>query len=242
MQGAKLVPHLPNGKLEASLRDGTRVAIDLYTAATLPKRIKTWVWDLYEKNMKQLFTFSSEGFDPTEKRKELFHSDSRILVLRSLGQEPSLPSSSEDLVGFSIFRFDTEETAHETRLADVVYCYELQVDPSRRRTRAAKLLMDCLEWIAKGWKMDKVMLTCLRCTFQFLETAIHLSPCADWRDFVRTANAAALAFYESQGYAFPDLSVFLTDESFTIRYTTDEIDPSFFSQPEVDYRILSRVV
>ncbi|KDE09829.1 hypothetical protein MVLG_00227 [Microbotryum lychnidis-dioicae p1A1 Lamole] len=200
MQGAKLMPHLPSGKLEASLRDGTKVAIDLYTAATLPKRTKTWIWDLYEKNMKELLTSSSEGLDPTEKRKELFHSDSRILVLRSLGQESPSASSSEDLIGFSIFRFDTEETAHETRLADVVYCYELQVDPSRRRTRAAKLLMDCLGWIAKGWKMDKVMLTCLK------------------------SNAEALAFYESQGYS------------------TDEIDPSFFSQPEVDYRILSRVV
>ncbi|SCV68530.1 BQ2448_651 [Microbotryum intermedium] len=197
MLKSKLVLNFPHHQLQASLRDSTKVAIEVYTAVSLPIRIKTWIWDLYEKNMESLLSSSEEGFDPFAKRKELFHAESRIVVLRAMDQSP-IATSSEDLVGFSIFRFDTE-TAHDTRLADVLYCYELQIDPSRRRTGAAKLLMDCLARIAKDWRMDKVMLTCLK------------------------SNQEALAFYESQGYI------------------NDEIDPSF-SRPEVDYRILSRVV
>lgn len=55
---------------------------------------------------------SHDGWDPEEKRKELFDRESRFIVLRA---DPSSPP-----LGYTIFRFDTEETA-DTEEADVVY-------------------------------------------------------------------------------------------------------------------------
>lgn len=55
---------------------------------------------------------SHDGWDPEEKRKELFDRESRFIVLRADRSSPPL--------GYVIFRFDTEETA-DTEEADVVY-------------------------------------------------------------------------------------------------------------------------
>lgn len=59
---------------------------------------------------------SSEGYDPAEKREELFHPDSRFLILYS-------PTSSDTPTGYCVFRFDTEETASDDddELYDVAY-------------------------------------------------------------------------------------------------------------------------
>lgn len=62
------------------------------------------------------YEHSSEGYDPAEKRQELFHPDSRFLILYS-------PTSADKPVGYCIFRFDTEETASDDdeELYDVAY-------------------------------------------------------------------------------------------------------------------------
>lgn len=61
---------------------------------------------------------STEGYDPEEKRAELFHPEARFLLLRRAGE------SSESPLGYCIFRFDTEETEAdegEDDLCDVAY-------------------------------------------------------------------------------------------------------------------------
>jgi len=58
------------------------------------------------------YEVSHDGWDPEEKRKELFDRESRFIVLRADGSSPPL--------GFTIFRFDTEETK-DVEEADVVY-------------------------------------------------------------------------------------------------------------------------
>lgn len=62
---------------------------------------------------------SAEGYDPEEKRAELFHPEARFLLLRRAGDQASEPP-----LGYCIFRFDTEETEAEEGeddLCDVAY-------------------------------------------------------------------------------------------------------------------------
>lgn len=80
-----------------------------------------------------------------------------------------------ELFGFCEFRFDVEETLSE-KLAEVVYCYELQLRPSVRKQGIAKQLIGILEDIGRLRKMEKIMLTCLK------------------------NNASALSFYRRQGF------------------------------------------
>ncbi|GAA6059094.1 hypothetical protein JCM10212_002065 [Sporobolomyces blumeae] len=166
-------------------RDGVKTRIELYRLRTLPAGRKEWIWDLFERNMKHLYEASRDGWDPTEKRKELFDAESRFVVLR-----PSHPSVSEragdnaDLAGYAIFRFDTEDTADEGEgdgLCDVVYCYELQVEQTCRGRGHGKLLMDCLERIADETRMVKTILTVFK------------------------ANDAARTFYRGIGFSLDEI-------------------------------------
>ncbi|GAA5922643.1 hypothetical protein JCM1841_006764 [Sporobolomyces salmonicolor] len=163
---------------------GTTALLEIYTTKTLPPEIRTRIWDLLECNMRSLYEASSEGYNPSAKRKELFHPDSRFVVLRS-APSPALHASkaaSSTLLGYSMFRFDTEETASDDdELCDVVYCYELQVDSSAQGRGVGRILMEVLGRVGSHWKMDKVMLTVFK------------------------ANAPAIAFYKKIGFSTDEI-------------------------------------
>ncbi|BGP52954.1 hypothetical protein JCM8202_004036 [Rhodotorula sphaerocarpa] len=156
------------------VRVKTQVAsfdVDIRTVQTLPQAEREWVWQLFERNMRSLYERSAEGYDAQEKRTELFHPESRFLIVRQ-GSDPPL--------GYCIFRFDTEETASEEEgeddMCDVVYCYELQIEAAAQRRGAGRLLMQCLERLGRAYKMEKAMLTAFK----------H--------------NADAVAFYQRIGF------------------------------------------
>ncbi|GEM06351.1 N-acetyltransferase [Rhodotorula toruloides] len=137
--------------VEVQLRDQT-ARLDVLTPKGLSAALRDWIWTLFEQNMRTLYETSSEGYNPAEKRNELFHPDSRFLILYT-------PALADKPIGYCIFRFDTEETASDDddELYDVAY--ELQVDPAGQRQGVGRVLMEALERIAKAWKMDKTMLT-----------------------------------------------------------------------------------
>ncbi|GAA5872586.1 hypothetical protein JCM16303_004574 [Sporobolomyces ruberrimus] len=174
--------------------------LEVYTIKTLPIEIRNWIWTLFQSNMKGLFEASIDGYDPKEKRKELFHTESRFFVLRSTRTSKTAEDqavSLDDLLGFSIFRFDTEETAGEEK-ADVVYCYELHCEVTARGKGVGSVLMDSLERIGRETKMDKVMLTVLK------------------------SNHSAIAFYERSGLTVDEIDPSYYeegDESEPVDYT-----------------------
>ena len=133
-----------------------------------------------------------------DKREELFDPSTRFLLLlrppatssptqevppmpgampsrKGKGRAGELDFGSDRLLGFTSWRFDTEETLG-TRDAEVVYwcvwcacsglllrrSYEVHLVQSVRGQGLAKMLMDRLEEVGKRRGMDKVMLTCLR--------------------------------------------------------------------------------
>ncbi|GAA5832948.1 hypothetical protein JCM11251_000542 [Rhodosporidiobolus azoricus] len=165
--------------VEVVLREDKRAFLRVHTTKTLTAVERGWVWELFEQNMKALYQTSEDGYDPVEKRKELFHLDSRYLVL----YPSSTPTPLEKPLGYCMFGFDTEETAAEDddEMCDVSYCYELQVASSARRLGVGKALMAALERLGKSCKMDKTMLTVFK------------------------ANTDAVTFYESIGFGTDEI-------------------------------------
>jgi hypothetical protein len=120
------------------------------------------------------YTNSSMGWDPPSKKQELFHRDSRFVLLRRSQAQDSLEHLHEELpiLAYSMFRFDMEGdecvlywygrlsmSSHSSWGTHLLWSYELQVSQSAQRGGMGKTLMGCLCDIARRWNMQKVMLT-----------------------------------------------------------------------------------
>ncbi|EIM92977.1 acyl-CoA N-acyltransferase [Stereum hirsutum FP-91666 SS1] len=113
------------------------------------------IWNIFEMNMKALSEGSSLGWNPPKKRRELFHKNSRFILVQKPMEKDS-PASSGEIVAYTMFRFIREQGEN------LVYCYELQVGKDARRTGIGRLLMQYLGEVGRHWKMDKIMLTVFR--------------------------------------------------------------------------------
>ncbi|GAA6035135.1 hypothetical protein JCM8097_006382 [Rhodosporidiobolus ruineniae] len=188
-------------RVKLELKGGEAASLAVHSTKTLPAAERKWVWDLFERNMKAHYESSADGYDPQDKRKELFHPDSRFVVLYRAASTPSSAKTQPAMLGYCIFRFDTEETAseEEDELCDVAYCYELQVDASAQRLGAGRVLMDALERLGRAYRMDKVMLTVFK------------------------ANEQARAFYERIGFG--------VDEIDPSHYDGEDVEYVILSKP-----------
>ncbi|KAI0274643.1 hypothetical protein BC834DRAFT_849034 [Gloeopeniophorella convolvens] len=117
---------------------------------------------------------STMKWDPPSKVQELFHHDSRFLLLKRLdpqeGADTDVHCEPPPIVAYSMFRFEMEDSEC------VLYCYELQVSKAAQRSGAGRNLMQSMCHIARQWKMRQVVLT----VFQ--------------------ENEAAVAFYKNMGF------------------------------------------
>ncbi|GLB36215.1 putative acetyltransferase (GNAT) family protein [Lyophyllum shimeji] len=104
---------------------------------------KNAIWNLFEDNMRGLYTTTSFGWDPRRKREQLFDPLSRYI----------LTDVDDRLAAFTMFRFESEDSE------DNVYCYELQVHRDHQRAGLGKQHMRALEVIGDAWQMRKVVLT-----------------------------------------------------------------------------------
>ncbi|KAH9968961.1 acyl-CoA N-acyltransferase [Russula dissimulans] len=140
------------------------------------------IWEIFEHNMRQMYTRSSMGWDPPSKRQELFHPDSRFVLLRrpQAQGDPDPVCGEQPIMAYSMFRFDMEDDDC------VLYCYELQVSQSAQRGGIGKTLMGCLYNIAREWKMQKVMLTVFKdnqSAFLFYKAmGFHVESVEEWVD------------------------------------------------------------
>ncbi|KAH8102464.1 acyl-CoA N-acyltransferase [Cristinia sonorae] len=116
-------------------------------ASDISKDEREIVWRLLNGNMRDMSKNSSLGWLPIKKKKELFHSQSRFIIVRD---------DAADIVAFTMFRFDVEDDG------DVLYCYEVQVAGESRGFGLGKQLMDFLASIGKKWRMECLMLTVLK--------------------------------------------------------------------------------
>jgi GNAT superfamily N-acetyltransferase len=128
------------------------------------------------------YTRSSFGWDPPQKKVELFHPDSRfILVWERTGNA----SDGRRLSAFAMFRFDMEDDdriVYWSVTNYILFCgfriftpccsYELQVAASARRQGLGQHLMKLLVILGRASDMEKVMLTVQKC-----ESEIGEAPC-----------------------------------------------------------------
>ncbi|KIK71071.1 hypothetical protein GYMLUDRAFT_313298 [Collybiopsis luxurians FD-317 M1] len=138
-------------------------------AADLTEDARLQIWSVTDENMRELCVGSSMGWDPPDKKEELFHSLSRYILLS--------PTDNQDqIVGFCSFRFEFEDGE------DLLYCYELQISRSHQRRGLGQYLMNLLEGLGKQSHMDKIMLTVLdknKAALDFYQAAgFQLDPCS----------------------------------------------------------------
>ncbi|XP_070522479.1 N-alpha-acetyltransferase 40 isoform X2 [Cardiocondyla obscurior] len=103
----------------------------------------SWIMDIMERNMKDMYERSRWSWNAAEKRAELTEETAWYL----------LALCNNEFLGFSHFRFDIDN-------GDLVlYCYELQLEPSIRRKGLGRFMMSALESMAYQNQMLKVVLT-----------------------------------------------------------------------------------
>lgn len=171
----------------ASLKAATQVDVSLTIAPALTISEQQAIFEIFEANMRPLYeanqssTDGPGGWDPPAKREELFHRDSRfLLVTKGIPTEASL--DPRDIIAFAMFRFDIEpchpqDPANSDRRAmrryspaaakaakqiEVVYLYELQVAVAGRSLGLGSALMNLLLQLAAAVEMRKVCLTTFR--------------------------------------------------------------------------------
>ncbi|KZW00625.1 hypothetical protein EXIGLDRAFT_761445, partial [Exidia glandulosa HHB12029] len=102
---------------------GSAYVFEARKASSLSAAQRNAVWDIFADNMRQSYTASSFGWDPPQKKREMFHTQARFVLARPA------ESKDADVLAFSTFRFESEENVDGVE-EPVLYCYELQV--SRR--------------------------------------------------------------------------------------------------------------
>jgi len=125
-------------------RKGLDVTFQTTRATDLNDEMKVWIFKLLESNMKSLYEESDWGWSEVNKKKEMLEDNAWYLIAKDSEGNP---------VAFSHFRFDMDFDD------DVLYCYEIQLEPSFRRKGLGKLMMKMLELIMLKADMVKIMLT-----------------------------------------------------------------------------------
>ncbi|XP_011874635.1 PREDICTED: N-alpha-acetyltransferase 40 [Vollenhovia emeryi] len=124
-------------------KDNDAIELTCVRAKDASPECFSWIMDIMIRNMKDMYLRSSWSWDEAEKRAELTEETAWYLIASRNGH----------YLGFSHFRFDIDN-------GDVVlYCYELQLEPSVRRKGLGRFIMSALETMAYRNKMLKVVLT-----------------------------------------------------------------------------------
>ncbi|KAL1965892.1 hypothetical protein VTN77DRAFT_5025 [Rasamsonia byssochlamydoides] len=183
--------------------------IDIHTAESIPEADFEACFALIELTSSKDYANSSIGWSPAKKRKEMRLPDMRYMLLRrstptataeatetatSNIKEDSSPNNNDEkttseqdltqkhqqepkqLSGFLSF-MTTYEDARE-----VLYCYEIHLDPSTQGQGLGAQLMSLFEEIGQRIGLEKAMLTVFR------------------------ANVAARKFYDRLGYEVDEFS------------------------------------
>jgi GNAT superfamily N-acetyltransferase len=108
--------------------------LEFYWATHLNQDQMDWVFNLFSKNMEDMYRKSEWGYEETEKKNELGATTARYIIARN---------AEGKNIAFMHYRFVIE--ANEP----VLYCYELQVEAAYQNQGIGSLLLDMVEKVAK---------------------------------------------------------------------------------------------
>jgi GNAT superfamily N-acetyltransferase len=129
----------------AYTRGGVSLTLETKKFSGLGVLDREWMFDLLERNMKDMYQKADWGWNVANKRKELEEDAAWYLVARRA--EDGAP------VAFSHFRFDMDFDD------DVLYCYEIQLEEALRGKGLGKFMMKVLELLMIKAGLFKIMLT-----------------------------------------------------------------------------------
>ncbi|CAM9282934.1 unnamed protein product [Choristocarpus tenellus] len=111
------------------------------------------IYGITRGNMQVMYEEAGWGWVKEDKMNELKHEDARFLIARG---------ADGQLAGFSSFRFMWDGDEGDDVEDDVLYVYELQLDPWAKRRGLGRRMMQTLELLANCRGMSKLMLTVLK--------------------------------------------------------------------------------
>jgi GNAT superfamily N-acetyltransferase len=180
-----------------SEKTGDKFELESKMTGELSYEEKEEIYKLFEVNMREYYE-KTWGLKREEKMNELFHPMSRIFCMYSKDDTTSETTADSDagaaaassgnakvgsrrtLAAYTIFRFEWDD--EEEPEYPVLYCYELQTQPTYQGRGLGKRLMEVLSNTCSKLKLNKVMLTCFN------------------------INESALAFYKAIGFKVDDNS------------------------------------
>ncbi|CAJ0961011.1 unnamed protein product, partial [Mesorhabditis belari] len=129
---------------ERKTGNGETITFRTAWSTHLDNEMHEWLMDLFNRNMQQLYSQSQWGYDPVSKKNELQATTARFIIAYN---------SKGDKVGYTHYRFDVDFAR------PVVYCYEIQVEPTYQMKGVGSLLLHTLENLAKKTSMEHVVAT-----------------------------------------------------------------------------------
>ncbi|CRG91124.1 hypothetical protein PISL3812_08172 [Talaromyces islandicus] len=167
-------------------QDAAQYLIQIHTADTIPEPDFESCFALIEQTSVADYSASSMGWSPSKKRKEMRLPDMRYMVLRSTSdydtlvtgttkkqeqEEEGTKQQTPPVAGFLSFMTTYEDGK------EVLYCYEVHVNPSLQGSGLGGQLMRLFEETGRRIGLEKAMLTVFK------------------------ANGGALRFYERLGFS-----------------------------------------
>lgn len=126
-------------------RNDLNLSLSTVRAPQLDPETKSWLMDLIQRNMKSLYEQSSWGWKAANKAEEMSHDQAWFLIARN--------AADNKPVSFAHFRYDMDYDD------EVLYVYEIQLEPEFRRRGLGRFMMQILELLAFKADMRKIMLT-----------------------------------------------------------------------------------
>jgi len=140
------------------VRNGERCEVKCVRPSQLSSNEKEEIFNLLQVNMKDLYE-QTWGWNKDEKWKDVFHPESRLIVVSvspiSSEEFGTTEPSVKTISAFVAFRFtwdDEDEPEYP-----VVYVYELQIAATHHRLGIGQKLMRHCGDIARHWKMQKLV-------------------------------------------------------------------------------------
>jgi N-alpha-acetyltransferase 40 len=138
-----------------SLQTSTSLNLSLQTWTSMPPTLRTACLNLIELTNSTHYQSSEMGWSRAKKLKEMRHPAMKYsLLLPSALASPS--HTEEGVQGFLSFMV-TEEDGY-----DVIYCYELHLQPERQGQGLGKRMMEVMEIMGARVGVEKAMLTVFR--------------------------------------------------------------------------------
>ncbi|KAI8854195.1 acyl-CoA N-acyltransferase [Chytridium lagenaria] len=140
------------------LNDKTAYAFKLYAFSELPETLFEWAFQLVKSNLYDHYVKAEDtGWTDRRKRKEMSERDGKYLIAFQSTNNTEFP------VGFMYFQFLSEESydAEDEKHGEVpvVYCLELQIEPSSQGHGLGSLFMKAMEKLGVAQGLTKAMLT-----------------------------------------------------------------------------------